>query len=368
MTRAGPTRGVDDPRRLARYPFLPAASAYVAESGPSLEELLTDRAYARARARGRERALAAIRDGDVPADEPTDDVDAVVHLLSYGIARMLVSLADDKYVIRRHALGEGLRVKAFLEKEDPRVVEDVAEELGVPAGFEEDTQTYSLHFADYLRHAVVLKDTTWKLVNQEFAAPGRVRLPQPRLARLLQEAYRARAEGELPLPATDGMGAALAGDLAALVEEARVKKDQIQTESFGELDLDSLPPCMKHILGMIQTGVNAPHSARFAITSFLHTVGQDSEAIIKLFSKAPDFKEEMTRYQVEHITGKSGSTEYTPPGCQAMKTYGICYNADKWCESKAPDGHLYVTHPLSYYRWALKRKARAAGAPQTVPR
>lgn len=357
---------MDDPRLLARYPFLKAASAFVAESGPTLEELLTHPAYARARSRGRTRAHAAVRDGDLPAEEATDASDGILHLLAYAVARMLASLADDRYVIRRHALAESLRVRAFVERERPRVVEEVADDLGVAVDFDEPTSTYSLHFGDYLRHAVVLKDTTWKLVNQEFAAPGRVRLTQPRLARLLQEAYRARAESELPLPVDETVGKALAPDLAVVMEEARVKKEQIKTEDFGELDLESLPPCMKHILGMIQTGVNAPHSARFAITSFLHTVGEDSEAIIRLFSKAPDFKEEMTRYQVEHITGKSSSTEYTPPGCQAMKTYGICYNPDRWCESKAPDGHLYVTHPLSYYRWALKRKARGA-APSASP-
>lgn len=39
---------------LARYPFLPEAAEYAAKEGPALEELLTDRVYAPARAKGRE--------------------------------------------------------------------------------------------------------------------------------------------------------------------------------------------------------------------------------------------------------------------------------------------------------------------------
>jgi DNA primase large subunit len=102
--------------------------------------------------------------------------------------------------------------------------------------------------------------------------------------------------------------------------------------------------------------------------SFLHAIGMDSEEIMKLFSAAPDFREDMTRYQVEHITGKTSGTEYSPPGCQAMKTYSICYNEDDWCRRERPDGSgRYVNHPLSYYKWALKRKARATGNAPPAP-
>src|SRR4030066_326595 len=51
--------GVDLPV-LARYPFLREASGYIRAEGISLEELLTDPAYARARALGRGRVLAAL--------------------------------------------------------------------------------------------------------------------------------------------------------------------------------------------------------------------------------------------------------------------------------------------------------------------
>ena len=77
-----------------------------------------------------------------------------------------------------------------------------------------------------------------------------------------------------------------------------------------------------------------------------------------LYRMAPDFREDMTRYQVEHITGGSG-TEYTAPSCKTMMTYGNCSGKNPMCE--------WVTHPLSYYRKALARKAKLQVAPAVTP-
>ncbi|MHB8586052.1 MAG: hypothetical protein ACYDDF_09515 [Thermoplasmatota archaeon] len=346
---------MDEARIAVRYPFLAAAASWIESQGPTLESLLHDPTYGRARASGRDRLLASVQEGEIAAVDPATPGEGLVLLLGYGIARMVASALADRYVIRRYALAEAVRAKTFLETEAHAVVEEIADELGVTARAT-DNGEFTLHFSAYLRYASILKDASWKLVNQTFDEPGQVRIPQARLARLLQEALRIRIEGELPREVSDDVTKALAPEILAVREAARVKKEEFQTEEFGELDLEALPPCMKAILGQLQTGVNAPHTARFAITSFLHTVGLDSEGIMKLFSKAPDFKEDLTRYQVEHITGKTSGTEYTPPGCQAMKTYGICYNPDSRCNAARQDGSRYVTHPLSYYRWALKER------------
>jgi Ca2+-binding RTX toxin-like protein len=64
---------------------------------------------------------------------------------------------------------------------------------------------------------------------------------------------------------------------------------------------------MKALLSDLQKGVNLPHTARFALTSFLANIGLDKEQIMELYRMAPDFREDLTRYQVEHITGGSGA-------------------------------------------------------------
>lgn len=354
---------------FARYPFLPEASRYVAEAGPSLEELLGDPVYARVRRQGRERLVAAIRDGalpNAPLGRGSSEADLVTDLLSYGVSRILVSLTKDAYVVRRHALAEAVRVKASLDVEDdPEVVVAAAEDVQLRS--EPHDGGFRMHFTDFLRLAVHLKAAEWKLVNRPLDA-GFLVVPQKDLSRLVQEALRRRIESELPRPVSDDLGVALKEELAAVIEEAKTRKDAMQVDAFGEVDLALLPPCMKHILGQLQRGENAAHSARFAITSFLHAIGMTSDEIMKLFSTAPDFREDMTRYQVEHITGKTSGTEYSPPGCQAMKTYGICYNEDAWCRMERKDGSgRYVNHPISYYKWAVKRKARDAPRPAPAP-
>ncbi|HWG90771.1 MAG TPA: DNA primase large subunit PriL [Candidatus Thermoplasmatota archaeon] len=355
-----------EPTVLARFPFLPEASGYVAEEGPSLEELLTDRFWVRARARGRDRVLQALEEAELPLTVPTSAAEAMVDLLAYGVGRMIVSATKDPYVVRRHALAEAVRVKQLLDREeDPEVVLLAGDLLGLAAEAVDrpDGNHYRMHFTAYIQRASALKDIEWKLVNQALDR-GMVTLPQAKYTRLIQEALRRRIEKELPLQLPDEVASALKEEVGAVEAAAKVKKEKFEAQAFGEVNLDCMPPCMKAILGMLQAGENAPHSARFAITSFLHTIGLNSEEIIKLFSAAPDFKEDMTRYQVEHITGKSSANEYTPPGCGTMVTYGICYNPDQWCKARDPkDGHPYVTHPLSYYRWALKRAGRANPKP-----
>jgi hypothetical protein len=111
---------------------------------------------------------------------------------------------------------------------------------------------------------------------------------------------------------------------------------------------------MKTAVAASLVSVIATSNDRFALTSFLANIGLDKEQIMDLYRMAPDFREDLTRYQVEHITGGSG-TEYTAPSCKTMMTYGNCSGKNPQCE--------WVTHPLSYYRKALARRAKMRIAP-----
>ena len=352
-----------DLAHLARYPFLPQAAEHVAAEGPALEELLSERVYAPARARGRERLRAAIEEAKLPEvalNRASPPRELLEDLLSYVYARILVSALADAYVVRRHALAEALRVGGFLaHEEEPAAVEAAARVLGL--GFERDGEgQFRAHFTDYLKNAVHLKDLEWKLVSQPLSR-GVVRMEPRTAARLLQEGLRRRIETELPKPLPPEVFKAVEPDLVPLREALRIRKESMPVEGFGAVELALIPPCMQHILGQLQRGENVAHSGRFALTSFLHTIGMGPEDIMKLFSQAPDFREDLTRYQVEHITGVTSGTTYSPPGCQAMQTFGICYNADDTCRSRKKDGNLRVTHPLHYYRYY--KEAHDAVAP-----
>jgi DNA primase large subunit len=55
---------------------------------------------------------------------------------------------------------------------------------------------------------------------------------------------------------------------------------------------------------------------------------------------------------VVHISGEQGSTRYSAPSCDTMRTYGNCIGNDEVCER--------ITHPLSYYKRKLWMKRKTA--------
>ncbi len=265
---------------------------------------------------------------------------------------MYVSCVGDKFLTKRYALAEGVAMYERLEKEELDVVEEVAFQLGVTLNTDEDS--LRMHFTDYLKFTSRMRSKEWKLVNTEVKA-GFVALNQVRFARVLQQALQDRIEAELPLPINDQITKALGSDLRELKERTAVKRDQFKAEDFGKVSVENFPPCMKHLIGMAQAGENMPHSGRFSLTAFLHHVGLSPDDILALFAVSPDFDQSKTKYQVDHITGETSGTEYTPPECSTMKSYGICFEADDLCNHP----QAYVKHPLTYYR--IKNRPRKGG-------
>jgi DNA primase large subunit len=70
-----------------------------------------------------------------------------------------------------------------------------------------------------------------------------------------------------------------------------------------------------------------------------------TDEIVDLFEVNPGFGAEQTRYQVDHIRGDTSPTEYSPPSCATMQSYGDCVNMDDRCET--------ISHPMAYYEQAL---------------
>jgi hypothetical protein len=113
-------------------------------------------------------------------------------------------------------------------------------------------------------------------------------------------------------------------------------------KELGRFDLSKAPPCFNLNLMDLQAGVNLAHPSRFFITTFLSSLNQDPEAVMRLFATAPDFKEAFTRYQVEHISGKTSGTQYSSPKCDTLVSSGVCPGPNALCRQ--------IRHPLSYYR------------------
>ncbi len=127
--------------------------------------------------------------------------------------------------------------------------------------------------------------------------------------------------------------------------EARAKN----TVKLGDVDFNLFPPCIRTYITQMKDGQNLAHLARFTLVSFLHEAGMNNDDMIALFRTVPDFREDLTTYQVKHITGIISGTEYSPPKCVTLQSNHLCYKDDDQLCAK-------IKHPMAYYT-AKKRKS-----------
>lgn len=332
-----------DTGRAAKFPFLKESSEFAEQNSVDLESLITSPSFEPARNRGVERVLNALEKSEVSYRPLMNDYDRLMEVMSYPYARMVVSMVGDRFLTKRYALAEAVRMNRILSGEDRETVLTVSEELGVTSTVDADG-IIRMKFTDYLRLANRLKSVDWKLINSDVHS-GLVYLPQEKFSRLMQNALQDKIESELPLMTPEEYRRYLRGAVDCVsmaLEETKAKYSPTGGEGMrGEY----LPPCLVRILEMSRQGMNLPHSARFALVTFLHALGLDYDGIIRVFSESPDFDESIAGYQIKHITGELNGTEgYSPPECKTMKTNGLCYNPDTLCQQE------WMNHPLTYYR------------------
>ncbi len=267
---------------------------------------------------------------------------AKLNVTAYIYSRILVSLMDER-ARRRYAVREARRYREMMDESDATLM-ILASDFGVKATIGEDVR---LHVSDYLRAACRIRSREWKLVNRSLER-GYVELTRENFLRVIEEFLRIRLAERIAVPAPIARSAEVVQHLAELVPISEARFSEIE---LGEFDAECLPPCMKKILSDLQAGLNVPHSARFAITSFLLNIGLSVDDVISLFSSAPDFDVEKTRYQVEHIAGARG-TEYVAPACDTMQSYHNCYRNES-CRG--------INHPISYYRRCKKAEKVGKG-------
>lgn len=334
---------------LSRYPFLTRASEYVASRNYAIAEILTSRGFDLARGRARSRVLQALK-GAIISDATNPDI---AELLSYPIARIIVSCIDDPFLTRPYALAEAkLANERMGQEKNHETLQEIGRDFNINATI--TLPDFNVHFTDYVRGAAGLRALEWKLVNRRLES-GYVNITKMEYARLLQEAIRGRILAALPLK----VPAAFCDFLKEYIDEIKInleeRKSQYSEEGLGEVEPQLFPPCIIHLLSAAQSGTNLAHSSRFSLTSFLLNIGLSVDQIVQMFNVSPDFNEEMTRYQVEHISGATG-TVYKSPSCATMITYGNCYGKNELCK--------YIGHPLSYYR-KLKQKRESEPAEKT---
>ncbi len=348
-----------DSEIIAKFPFVKESGQFVEDSGADIEGLITSPSYEPARKRGIGRILDALERSEVSYVPMVraSEYDRLMEVLSYPYARMIVSAVGDRFLTKRYALAEAVRMNSILANEGRETVQIISEQLDVPSSADPDGML-RIHFSDYLRLASRLKSVDWKLINTDVRS-GMVQLTQEKFSRLMQNALQDKIESELPLLTPDEFKPYLKEDVANIQMKLMETKAKFSPTGGEGMRIEYVPPCIAGIMEMSRRGMNLPHSARFALVTFLYALGLSYDEIIKVFAESPDFDESKSEYQIKHITGElSGGEGYTMPECATMKTNGLCINPDKLCEQE------WMTHPLKYYR----AKAKPRDGPQAPVR
>jgi DNA primase large subunit len=334
-------------RLHARYPFLSSAREAVEASDVDLAAVVRRDGEVVDRAVGRvENAL----DGGT-VGEPHRRTR--VELLSYPVARVLVSLVDEHVLTRKYARAEAATAHERLEADRADTTElkstrtesltlaDLLVEFDISDDIRETPEGYRVDVGTYLHLAADEWGDEWRLVNRDLQA-GEVPLEESELLVLVRQAVRKRVVDGLPL----SVPKAIANDLEPQI--AAVRETLTDLELMRDIDTvvpDLFPPCMRYLLDQVQKGEHLEHHSRFAIATFLTSIGMSTDDIVELFKINPGFGEEVTRYQVNHIRGETSATQYSPPSCATMQSYGDCVNMDDLCER--------ISHPMGYYERKL---------------
>jgi len=322
---------------MAKYPFIQEAKEWVKNEKISIEEILNDAVYERARIRAVERVEEAMEHGIINNAGCINQTDCMMEIFSYPIARMIVVSIESDFLLRRYALAEAKKAYENLKNENREIIEYIAKEFAI------EIKNGTIHFSDYLKYAPTW-DIRWKLVNRVMNK-GYIQLSYREITRLLQEAIRKKIQNELFYMFSPPDVKKIFNEFIIKMKNKLALKGDKKFE--GEASFKDFPPCIKNLISAVKSGINVPHVGRFTLVTFLNAIGMPLEEILKIFSNSPDFNEEKTRYQIEHITGRISGTIYSVPKCSTIRTWGLC-EPDELCKK--------VNHPLFYYRIKRRKK------------
>ena len=262
-------------------------------------------------------------------------------ILGFLVAKILVVLINRLELKRKFLNMYKLSVFEYLKGEKEKEMQRAAEELNIQYDLpEKDGKTkdvsYAVTLSDYLRPEY--EEIQDRLVNQKIER-GKIFLDRARFMGLISKIAAQdlkKSMDSLPIdvetvPVKLKNAMKLIGE--GFLQSAR---QQFSVSDFGSIAPEAFPPCMAKIYAELLNGVNVTHSGRFAIATFLASIGMPSEKIIGSFRRTPNFNEHTTRYQVERITGINGQ-KYSCPSCDKMRSYNLCV------------ANCPVSHPVQFY-------------------
>jgi len=344
-------------RRHAQFPFTTDAREAVEGADADIVDLATggDAAVERAVERV-EASLTAGTVGDPHRSARTE-------LLSYPVARVLVSLVDRPALVRRYADAEARTAHERFEHEltgDAGYRSTGGERLTLPqllAEFDlggdvrDADESFALddelrvHVGAYLSLSAGLDEDRWRLATRRLA-DGLVPVAGRELLVLLREAVRERVADGLPFEEVpEPIATALEPQVERLHDQLG---DQRPPGSVEATVPELFPPCMSGLAERALAGEALSPDASYALIAFLTSAGMSPDQV------AAALPVDAAAYQAERLGNEAGGG-YAPPTCATMQSYGDGEAAvgncvppderDARCET--------VPDPLSYYVAAL---------------
>jgi DNA primase large subunit len=349
----------ENERNYAKYPLWTKTAKYLAALG-TLDQLVRSPAFAGAQVQAKARVMSYMgAEARRRYDDPNEgyytalDRDAI---LSFPVARCLTLLCGDcQGLLKRFASDEARRSADWLMREGHDDIVLMARDLGLKLLV--DGRTVRMAVLDYVPLASRCVGPGMQMANRPVAA-GKVTLDDTAIVKLYEQLMVQKLlDTRIP---------GMQKEWVPLWQEARVREcaDVLvawnaymkSVQGDTTVRLECFPPCMNGILRDVQQGKSG-HAPYFALTSFMHAVGMATEDIMKEFEKAPNFRPDMTTYQVESIVSGGDGGGYTPKSCKTMRSDGLCPGT-KTCGQQ-------MGHPLEYYRKACASAAKRVASPPT---
>jgi DNA primase large subunit len=267
-----------------------------------------------------------------------------IETASYALAILYLAGIAEPILTEKFALFEAQKVNTHLRNEkNTDIILEIANAFNW--NVKKNGDFFMVHFAKFLETSTrgrLHHHSKWKLINR-IINNGLVQVSPRELARLLQEDVKNQIEksakqelGKVPEQ--------IQHDIDELKADFLKRKPQfeevIQVIKAQESDY---PPCITNLMKRTTEGQHLSHVERFTLVTYLLRQGISVDTIVSLFSNVPDFKEDKTRYQVEHLSGvRMGKEPYMPYNCSSLQTHGVCSKpADQICRT--------IRNPLSYH-------------------
>ena len=320
---------------LARYPFLREALSYVTKYEFKLEDLdkseyyhLVDKAKSKIEQYVFEGKLSYQIDYN-----KTHEIIVQEEVIIFLISLLLIRTISIDSVTKKFALLESMRFEKYLIADlDNSNRDDSTIKFILYKIFEDLFKTtiylevdiynfYKIKINDYLDHPISFQEREWNLVNRTVDR-GYVYLYGSEIVRLFRNELYLLIIDRIKKMNPDNIPKVIVTISSSMKSKWEKMYPTLRTTGHHEIT----PPCIQHIYDQIKNGENLSHPARVLLGTFLIYSNKSMDEMLDLFKRLPDFNEKITRYQLEHLSGKRGNTkQYFVPSCEKIKLNNLCF-------------------------------------------